>query len=244
MLKAWVKEMSQKDFGVQEEVSTEPMNHREEYTPTYDKAGIEVKTGTMQTDSKGRVCVNYDGTLRPLMAKLDKSNPKSEEERIAQFNKNKVKGQPRPQVIADYNEIKKALNELLDYQKSNESDEGLEPLIRKLNQAYDKFVERYDHLHKNPKISWLKNDVDFASVLALETYKEEGLDHTPVFGKADIFRGRVMEIMKRPQPQNVKDGVILSIRQSGNLNVEYIAEALNMPVEEVKKRDNQSGLGI
>lgn len=243
MLKAWVKEMSQKDFGQQEEVNTEPMNHREEYTPTYDKAGVEVKTGSMQIDSKGRVCVNYDGTLRPLMAKLDKSNPKSVEERIAQFNKNKVKGRTRPQVIDDYNEIKKALNELLDYQKNNESDEGLEPLIKKLNQAYDNFTGRYGHLHKNTSISWLKNDVDFASVLALETYKEEGLDHTPVFGKADIFRGRVMERMKQPTPQNVKDGVILSIRQSGDLNIEYIAEALNKPIEEVKKEIISQGLG-
>ena len=142
MLKAWVKEMSKKTFEEPEAV-TEPTNHREEYVPTYDKAGVEVKTGTMQVDSKGRVCVNYDGTLRPLMSDLDKKNPKSEEERIAQFNKNKVKGRTRPQVIADYNEIKKALNELLDYQKNNEGDEGLQKYIDNLNAAYDRFVGYY-----------------------------------------------------------------------------------------------------
>lgn len=243
MLKAWVKEMSQKDFGQQEEVSTEPMNHREEYTPTYDKAGVEVKTGSIQVDSKGRVCVNYDGTLRPLMSKLDKKNPKGEEERITQFNKNKVKGRTRPQVIDDYNEIKKALNELLDYQKNNEGDEGLQTLIDHLNRAYDKFVGYYGHLHANTSISWLKNDVDFPSVLALETYREEGIDHTPVFGKADIFRGRVMARIEPPKPQNIKDGVILSIRQSGNLNIDYIAEALNRPVDEVKQEIIKQGLG-
>lgn len=242
MLKAWVKEMSKKTFEEPEAV-TEPTNHREEYVPTYDKAGVEVKTGTMQVDSKGRVCVNYDGTLRPLMSDFDKKNPKSEEERIAQFNKNKVKGRTRPQVIADYNEIKKALNELLDYQKNNESDERLQKYIDNLNSAYDRFVGYYGHLHRNPSISLLKNDVDFHSVLALETYREEGIDHTPVFGKADIFRGRVMAKMEQPKPQSIKDGVILSIRQTGDLNIDYIAEALGKPVDEVKNEILKQGLG-
>lgn len=242
MLKAWVKEMSKKTFEEPEAV-TEPTNHREEYVPTYDKAGVEVKTGSMQVDSKGRICVNYDGVLRPLMSDLDKKNPKSEEERIAQFNKNKVKGRTRPQVIADYNEIKKALNELLDYQKNNESDEGLQKYIDNLNAAYDRFVGYYGHLHRNPSISLLKNDVDFPSVLALETYREEGIDHTPVFGKADIFRGRVMAKMEQPKPQSIKDGVILSIRQTGDLNMDYIAEALGKTIDEVKKDIIKQGLG-
>ena len=242
MLKAWVKEMGKKTFEKPEAV-TEPTNHREEYVPTYDQAGVEVKTGTMQVDSKGRVCVNYDGTLRPLMSKLDNKNPKGEEERIAQFNKNKVKGRTRPQVISDYNEIKKALTELLDYQKNNEGDEGLQSYLDNLNRAYDKFVGYYGNLHSNTSISWLKNDVDYPTVLALETYREEGIDHTPVFGKADIFRGRVMARMEQPKPQNITDGVILSIRQSGNLNMEYIAEALGRPVGEVKKEIVKQGLG-
>ncbi len=245
MLKAWVKEMGKKTFEASpsDKPADTPTNHREEYVPTYDKTGVEVKTGSMQVDSKGRVCVNYDGTLRPLMSKLDNKNPKGEEERIAQFNKNKVKGRTRPQVIADYNEIKKALSELLDYQKNNEGDEGLQSYLDKLNRAYDTFVGYYGNLHKNTSISWLKNDVDYPSVLTLETYKEEGIDHTPVFGKADIFRGRVMARMEPPKPQNVTDGVILSIRQSGNLNMEYIAEALGRPVEEVKKEIIKQGLG-
>lgn len=242
MLKAWVKEMSNKTFEEPETI-TEPTNHREEYAPTYDIAGVEVKTGSMQVDSKGRLCVNYDCVLRPLMSDFDKNNPKSEEERIAQFNKNKVKGRTRPQVIADYNEIKKALSELLGYQKNNESDEGLQKYIDNLNSAYDRFVGYYGHLHRNPSISLLKNDVDFPSVLALETYREEGIDHTPVFGKADIFRGRVLDKKSAPKPESVKDGVILSIRQGGTLNTRYIAEALGKPEEEVKKEIIAQGLG-
>ena len=89
----------------------------------------------------------------------------------------------------------------------------------------------------------LKNDVDYPSVLALETYREEGIDHTPVFGKADIFRGRVMAKMEQPKPQSIKDGVILSIRQTGDLNMDYIAEALGKPVDEVKKDIIKQGLG-
>lgn len=243
LLSQWVEDMKQKLADTSEEPAPTVMNHRDEYVPTYDKVGNEVKTGTVVVDSQGRICVNYDGTARPLMSKLDNKNPKSADERIAQFNKNKVKGRSRVQVVQDYNAIKKALNDLLEYQKASDSDEGLQPKLKALNRAFDSFVATYGHLHGNNGLAWLKNDVDYPSVIALETYREEGLEHKKVFGKADIFSRRVVVRPEQPKATNVRDGVTLSIRQTGSLDTRYIAEQLGMSEADVRREVIEAGLG-
>lgn len=243
LLSQWVEDMRQRFAGIPEEAAPTVMNHRDEYVPTYDKVGNEVKTGTIVVDSQGRICVNYDGTARPLMSKLDNKSPKSADERIAQFNKNKVKGRTRAQVVQDYNAIKKALNELLEYQKTSDSDDGLQPKLKALNRAFDFFVATYGHLHGNNGLAWLKNDVDYPSVLALETYREEGLEHKKIFGKADIFSRRVVVRTEQPTATNVRDGVTLSIRQTGSLDTRYIAEQLGMNEADVRREVIEAGLG-
>lgn len=243
LLSQWVEDMKQKLADTSEEPAPTVMNHRDEYVPTYDKVGNEVKTGTVVVDSQGRICVNYDGTARPLMSKLDNKNPKSADERIAQFNKNKVKGRSRVQVVQDYNAIKKALNDLLEYQKASDSDEGLQPKLKALNRAFDSFVATYGHLHGNNGLAWLKNDVDYPSVIALETYREEGLEHKKVFGKADIFSRRVVVRPEQPKATNVRDGVTLSIRQTGSLDTRYIADQLGMSEADVRREVIEAGLG-
>ena len=243
LLSQWVENMKRNLADTAEETASTVMNHRDEYVPTYDKVGNEVKTGTIVVDSQGRICVNYDGTARPLMSKLDNKSPKSADERIAQFNKNKVKGRTRAQVVQDYNAIKKALNDLLEYQKASDSDEGLQPKLKALNRAFDSFVATYGHLHGNNGLAWLKNDVDYPSVIALETYREEGLEHKKVFGKADIFSRRVVVRPEQPKATNVRDGVTLSIRQTGSLDTRYIAEQLGMNEADVRREVIDAGLG-
>lgn len=243
LLSQWVEDMKRNLADTAEETAPTVMNHRDEYVPTYDKVGNEVKTGTIVVDSQGRICVNYDGTARPLMSKLDNKSPKSADERIAQFNKNKVKGRTRAQVVQDYNAIKKALNDLLEFQKASDSDEGLQPKLKALNRAFDSFVATYGHLHGNNGLAWLKNDVDYPSVIALETYREEGLEHKKVFGKADIFSRRVVVRPEQPKATNVRDGVTLSIRQTGSLDTRYIAEQLGMNEADVRREVIEAGLG-
>lgn len=243
LLSQWVEDMKRNLADTAEETAPTVMNHRDEYVPTYDKVGNEVKTGTIVVDSQGLICVNYDGTARPLMSKLDNKSPKSADERIAQFNKNKVKGRTRAQVVQDYNAIKKALNDLLEFQKASDSDEGLQPKLKALNRAFDSFVATYGHLHGNNGLAWLKNDVDYPSVIALETYREEGLEHKKVFGKADIFSRRVVVRPEEPKATNVRDGVTLSIRQTGSLDTRYIAEQLGMNEADVRREVIEAGLG-
>ena len=243
LLRQWVEDMREKLADASESAAPIVMNHRDEYVPNYDKVGNEVKTGTVVVDSQGRICVNYDGVARPLMSKLDNKNPKSADARIEQFNKNKVKGRTRSEVVEDYNAIKKALNDLLEYQKRSKSDEGLQPRLKALNRVFDSFVATYGHLHGNNGLAWLKNDVDYPSVLALETYREEGLDHKKVYGKADIFSRRVVVRPEIPKATNVRDGVTLSIRQTGTLNIPFIADQLDKSEADVRREVIETGLG-
>lgn len=77
-------------------------------------------------------------------------------------NANKVKGHTKVECFEAYTAIKEALAEVLSYQTENESDEGLKPLLDKLNKAYDDFVSTYGHFNKNTAIAFLRNDVDYA----------------------------------------------------------------------------------
>ena len=91
---------------------------------------------------------------------------------LLEVNANKVKGHTKVECFEAYTAIKEALAEVLSYQTENESDEGLKPLLDKLNKAYDDFVSTYGHFNKNTAIAFLRNDVDYANVFALEKFEE------------------------------------------------------------------------
>ena len=213
----------------------------------YESLGADVKEGSMVIDEHGRPCIAQRGNAVPLMSNPKKGENVSDEVLIARYNKNKVKGHTKAECFQSYQAIKSALADVLSYQTENEGDEGLKPLLDKLNKAYDDFVKTYGHLHKNTSISFLKNDVDFPNILALEKYSEEGDkkgNKVERFEKTDIFKQRVVEKDKAPEPKNVKDGIIASIYQYGRIDVPYIAEKLGKSVDDVKQEIVSSGLGF
>lgn len=248
MLKEWAVRFRDMDF----EASPED---KPAYAPNYDSVGNEVKTGSMITDSQGRLCTNMNGTAVPVMGSTptgySKMTPeqkaKVDAERVEKFNRSKIKGRTRQECLKDYNELKKALADVLQYQTENADNEGLEPLLKKLNQTFDRFVGMYGNLHKNTQLAWLRNDVDYPSILALESFEErpnaEG-ERIRRYGKTDIFSRRVVEKEIAPKPANVKDGIIASIYMNGRIDLPYISEALGRSPEEVKKEIISSGLGF
>ena len=162
-------------------------------------------------------------------------------------NANKVKGHTKVECFKAYSAIKEALAEVLAYQTENENDEGLQALLDNLNKAYDDFVATYGHFNKNTAIAFLRNDVDYANVFALEKYEEIGdaqgnkVQH---FGKTDVFSKRVVEKDKEPTPTNVKDGIIASIFKFGRIDIPYIAEQLGKSEAEIKMEIIESGYGF
>lgn len=164
-----------------------------------------------------------------------------------EVNANKVKGHTKVECFKAYTTIKEALAEVLSYQTENESDEGLKPLLDKLNKAYDDFVATYGHFNKNTAIAFLRNDVDYANVFALEKFEEtadEKGNRVQKFDKTDVFSKRVVEKEKEPTPTNVKDGIIASIFKFGRVDIPYIAEQLGTGIEDVKKEIIESGYGF
>ena len=164
-----------------------------------------------------------------------------------EVNANKVKGHTKVECFEAYTAIKEALAEVLSYQTANESDEGLKPLLDKLNKVYDDFVGTYGHFNKNTAIAFLRNDVDYANVYALEKFEEtadEKGNQIQKFDKTDVFSKRVVEKEKEPPPANVKDGIIASIFKFGRVDIPYIAGQLGTGIEDVKKEIIESGYGF
>lgn len=222
---AWVQHLADMDWSKEQgKAVAEQTSHINE------ALGEGVKECSMVTDSEGNLCVARMGRAVPLT-----------------LNKNKIKGRTKEECFKDYTEIKSALADVLKYQTEHDDDAGLQPLLDRLNRAYDTFVQRYGNLNKNNNLAWLRNDVDFSSIVALETYSEKGnKDGTKVktYGKTDIFSRRVVEKESEPSPKNVKDGIIASIYKYGRIDTEYLATQLGKSQDDVKKEIVESGLGF
>ena len=219
MLSEWVSRFA----DMEEDMSSLRSDHdvEEAVMRINEKLGDGVKEGSMVLNSQGELCMARMGEAVPIG-----------------LNKNKVKGHTKAECFNAYSAIKKALSDVLEYQSTNEDDAGLEPLLKELNRAFDTFTRTYGNLHKNTAISFLRNDVDFSSIMALETYSEKGDNKgnkVVKAGKTDIFSRRVIEKEKEPQPTTVKDGILASLYKSGSIDVDYISEALGKSKEQVKQ---------
>lgn len=223
-MSAWVQHLADMDWSKEQgKAVAEQTSHINE------ALGEGVKEGSMVVDSEGNLCVARMGRAVPLAV-----------------NKNKIKGRTKEECFKDYTEIKDALADLLMYQTEHDDDAGLQPKLDRLNRAYDTFVQRYGNLNKNNNLAWLRNDVDFSSIVALETYSEKGnKDGTKVktYGKTDIFSRRVVEKESEPAPKNVKDGIIASLYKYGRIDTDYLATQLGKPQEDVKREIVENGLG-
>lgn len=212
-----------KDEAASTKQDVEPIN-------VYEELGNDVKEGSMLVNKDGQLCVAQLGQAVPL-----------------NLNTNKVKGHTKEECFKAYTEIKQALNDVLKYQTENEGNEGLQPLLDKLNKAYDSFVDTYGHLNKNTSIAFLRNDVDYPNVFSLEKYEEKADkngNRVEPFHKTDIFKKRVVEKSVEPQPKNVKDGIVVSVYKFGKIDIPYISNHLGKTEEDVKREIIANGLGF
>lgn len=244
MLTAWASR-----FSNMEEEATSTPKVEDEVTRINEQLGEGVKEGSMVLNSQGQLCIARMGEAIPIMSpQADKGKKqRTDEERLTMFQDKKVKGHTKAECFNAYTAIKKALSDVLEYQSTHEDNEGLAPLLKELNRAFDTFTRTYGNLHKNTAISFLRNDVDFSSIFALETYSEKGDkkgNKVVKVGKTDIFSRRVIETEKEPQPTTIKDGILASLYKNGGVDVDYIGQALGKSTEDVKREIVESGLGF
>ena len=155
----------------------------------------------------------------------------------------------KAQVVEDYRAIKKALNELINYQlqASEDSTGKLKELQQALNTAYDTFVERYGNLNKNVAISFLSNDIDWPSVQAIEKFEEKANvdgSKTKIYGKTDIFSSRIIDPKTQEKPTDPTQAVKASILSFGRVDLQYLSDALSISEEEAKKAALATGLAF
>ena len=229
-LAGFINSLAEKDWSGEAPAQQAPT----EQAAVYEELGEGVKEGSMLIDSNGKLCVASYGRAVPL-----------------DVNDNKIKGRTKQQCFKDYCAIKDAVNAVLDYQTEHDDDAGLQPLLDKLNKVFDDFVSHYGHFQaisgKPLAISFLRNDMDFSSIAALESKKEYNDDKNvrqATYTKSDIFTRRVVKKEAEPKPTTVKDGVITSIYKFGRVDVPYISEQLGKGADEVKDEIIASGLGF
>lgn len=189
-----------------------------------------IKDGTIVVGNDGNINVMYLGRQEPL-----------------NVNSNKVKGHTKAECVEDYNRLKKALAALLDYESTTEGNDGLQPLLKELNDAYDNFKGKYGNLNKNTAISFLRNDIDFPSVQALEKYTETNDKDGKRIAQTEktaIFNERVVQKEVEPHPTNIVDAVKASVFKTGRIDIPYISEQLGMSNNEVKDSIVKGGYGF
>lgn len=221
-LSEWAQQFKDMDWDKAEE--------RESQQVVYEDLGEDVKEGSMLLDSDGNLCLAQRGKAVPI-----------------NVNANKVKGHTKAECFNAYKAIKDAVADVLEYQRTHSNDTGLKQKLDMLNKAYDAFVKTYGHLNKNTSISFLRSDIDFPSIAALESVSEtsdKSGKRIVTYGKTDIFNRRVVETESEPKPTTIKDGIIASIYLNGRVDVPYIAEQLNMSDADVRQQIIESGLGF
>ena len=243
MLAQWVK-----GFGDMREESGESVNDVDEANHiVYEKLGPDVKEGSMVLDKDGNLCLAQWGKAVPMRSEAKKGEKASEHDLVSRFQGKKVKGHTKAECFKGYSAIKGALADVLDYQAKHDDDNGLTPLLAKLNKAYDDFVATYGHFNKNTQLAWLRRDVEYPNVFSLETFEEvanEDGSRSQKFGKSDVFSKRVVEMEKEPKPHDVKEGIITSMYRNGRVDLSYIANTLGSSEEKVKQEIIEKGLGF
>ena len=222
-MQQWAETFKDKAVDVPQPQTEEPAD-----TQT-DANGNEIKDGTLVVGNDGSINVMYLGRQEPLGV-----------------NDKKVKGHTKAECVEDYNRIKRALNAVLEYETTNEKDDGLKPLLKELNDAYDSFKDKYGNLNKNTAISFLRNDIDFPSIQALEKFNETNdKDGKRIVQteKTSIFTERVVQKEVEPHPTNVLDAVKTSVFRSGRIDLNYISNALGRDVSDIEKEIIDNGLG-
>lgn len=223
-MQQWAETFKDKAVDVPQPQTEEPAD-----TQT-DTNGNEIKDGTIVVGEDGSINVMYLGRQEPLGV-----------------NDKKVKGHTKAECVEDYNRIKRALNAVLEYETTNEKDDGLKPLLKELNDAYDSFKDKYGNLNKNTAISFLRNDIDFPSIQALEKFNETNdKDGKRIVQteKTSIFTERVVQKEVEPHPTNVLDAVKTSVFWSGRIDLDYISNALGRDVADIEKEIIDKGLGF
>ena len=234
-------------FGFESGVEIRPTEQRCVPVPTIDQNQVikqfiaslptDLYSATPSVPEQTQATIAPDGTKEGALTLID------DKPHIVQFgsaipvdwNSQNVKGRSKTVVLKEYLELKKTIYDLLDAE--NKDLPNIERLRAELNNLYAKFTRRYGTLSKNTSLTFLRDDVDYPAIAAIENVEEAnnpGEKKRFVITKSDIFHHRVIEPIRQPKAENEKDAISLSLYHRGRLDLPYIAELLHKSQDDVQ----------
>ena len=122
--------------------------------------------------------------------------------------------------------------DLMNYQQQGVKDSEIRKVRKQLNEAYDAFVAKYGFLNAQTNRNAIKMDPDYYSVLALENWNPD----TRKAEKSDIFtKNTVSPNRTITSVQSISDGLIVSVNQTGGVDVDLISRLSGKTAEDVSR---------
>lgn len=133
--------------------------------------------------------------------------------------------------VAKIVDIRDTARKLLDAQLDGLSDKEITAIRRDLNAKYDDFVKKHGILNSVQNTRLARLDVDSPFILALENYDKE----TKKASKADIFtKNTITPNQTITHVNTIEEGLVVSVNETGGVDVDRIAELLGESAETVK----------
>lgn len=136
--------------------------------------------------------------------------------------------------------IRKGLMELLNAEVNDLPENVIEDLRSKLRFNYNAFVKRFGFLNDKDPRYVLSFDADQFAVLSLER-KENPMDKNSRWVGSDILNKRTINPLRRAtQAATLRDAVLISLQESGSVDLKRIAALLNKDPQDILKEQQSA----
>ena len=126
--------------------------------------------------------------------------------------------------------IREKLQDLINIQCQDVTDDKIEPYRKALNYEYDNFIKRYGNINSIANRNAFSDDAEYPLLTALEEYDEE----TKKYSKRDIFNKRTIQPFKEiTHTDTSEEGLIASLNQIGKVDIEYISKLTDKDITTV-----------
>lgn len=133
--------------------------------------------------------------------------------------------------------IRDANTELCDALQQGASKKIVNALRKKLNNQYDRFVDKYGYLNAPKNKAAIKAFADRYSILSLENYTPKTGKTPATATKADIFsKDTIAPNRTAAKADTVEEGLTISLNTVGTVDTAMIARLTGEPVESVTRQ--------
>jgi len=151
---------------------------------------------------------------------------------IVQFNNTLGVAKPLPKAITasqaeGFIKIREVITELYYESLNNPDSKRVNDLRSQLNNVYDAFIKTHGKLNSQKNKPLIQND---RKGIYIKTLDKDGK-------KSDIFFKNTISSNVIPNIENFNDALVYSLQQNGNVDIAFISELLNKPIDQIVKEN-------